>query len=254
MDAMTHVDLGALPKTDEYPGTPVFGAVRFQTPWRELAAAELPAGGRFAPPSGTPSEQGYLVLEGIVDCVCGNRRERLPGPGALLLGVGETHSVSNPGPLPARLLYANVETDGPAADERSLLTAAVDPEELTWRDAIHGGCGRIATRHIWGPDDFRSTWTFLDHAVLAADSSVGHHYHDALEECFLIRRGRGYMTISDRTFEVGPGSATWQGIGHGHGIYNPGPEELDFLRVAVAQRDEPFTTVDLHDDLSARRP
>ena len=62
------------------------------------------------------------------------------------------------------------------------------------------------------------------------------------------------MTIGDQTFAVGPGSATWQEIGAGHGIYNPGPEELDFLRVAVALPDEAFTTVDLHDDLAGRRP
>ena len=83
---------------------------------------------------------------------------------------------------------------------------------------------------------------------------MGLHYHDALEECFLIRQGRGYMTIGDQTCEVGPNSATWQAIGQGHGIYNPGPDQLDFLRVAVALPDEQFTTVDLRDDLSGRRP
>ena len=63
------------------------------------------------------------------------------------------------------------------------------------------------------------------------------------------------MTIADETFAVKPGSVTWQGIGHGHGIYNPGPEKLEFVRIAVKQADEEYTTMhDLHDDLSARRP
>ena len=47
------------------------------------------------------------------------------------------------------------------------------------------------------------------------------------------------MTIDDETFEVSPGSVTWQGIGQAHGITNPGPDALDFLRVAV-RRDEPY--------------
>ena len=89
---------------------------------------------------------------------------------------------------------------------------------------------------------FHSTWTFLDHAILSAGGSVGYHYHDALEECFVVLRGRGLMTIDDETFEVSPGSVTWQGIGQAHGIFNPGPDALDFLRVAVAHRDEPYTT------------
>jgi mannose-6-phosphate isomerase-like protein (cupin superfamily) len=125
---------------------------------------------------------------------------------------------------------------------------------LTWRDAIHGGAGRIATRHVLRPEDFHSTWTFLDHAVLGPGGSVGYHYHDALEECFIVLHGKGLMTIDEQTFAIAEGSVTWQGIGQGHGIYNPGPEELGFLRVAVAQKNEEYTTIDLHDDLSGRTP
>ena len=129
-----------------------------------------------------------------------------------------------------------------------------DESLLTWRDAIHGGSGRVATRHVLRPEDFHSTWTFLDHAILSAGGSVGYHYHDELEECFVVLRGCGLMTIDDNTFEVSPGSVTWQGIGQAHGIFNPGPDTLHFLRVAVAQRDDPYTTIDLHDDLSRREP
>ena len=133
-------------------------------------------------------------------------------------------------------------------------TGSFAPAELKWRDAIHGGCGRIATRHVLKPEDFRSSWTFLDHAILSAGGSVGYHYHDAMEESFVVLAGEGLMTIGDETFAVGQGSVTWQGIGQGHGIYNPGPDELEFVRIAVAQKDEEYTTIDLHDDLSSRGP
>ena len=59
---------------------------------------------------------------------------------------------------------------------------------------------------------------------------MGYHYHDALEESFVVLSGEGLVTIDDETFAVGQGSVTWQGIGQGHGIYNPGPEELEFVR------------------------
>ena len=112
----------------------------------------------------------------------------------------------------------------------------------------------IATRHIWGPGDFLSSWTFLDHAILSPGSAVGYHYHEALEECFVILGGRGYMTIDGDTFAVGPGSVTYQGIEKGHGIYNPGSAPLDFLRIAVAMPGEEVETIDLDEDLSARTP
>ena len=38
------------------------------------------------------------------------------------------------------------------------------------------------------------------------------------------------------------------------GIYNVADEELSFIRVAVADTDGAFTTVDEHDDLTGRRP
>ena len=152
------------------------------------------------------------------------------------------------------MVHVRVGLEEKADGEQPLRLAAVDRDALAWRAAIHGGAGRIATRHIWGADDFRSTWTFADHAILAPQSSVGYHLHEALEECFLVLRGGGYMTIEAQTFEVGPGSMTWQGIEQGHGIYNPRSGELEFLRLAVALPEREFTTVDLNDDLAGRRP
>ena len=55
------------------------------------------------------------------------------------------------------------------------------------------------------------------------------------------------------TFEVEPGSVTFQGIEQAHGIYNPGDESLAFLRIAIGVPGEEFTTIDLDDDLASRR-
>ena len=249
---MKHVGLNKLQKAST--GVPVFGGVDFETPWEMLDYVELAPGEHFSPPLQASCEEGYVVLDGALECSWAVTAEQLEGPAVLLCGAGARHTLSNSGERPARLLYVKVAMEESAAGAQPLRAEAVDAGKLRWRAAIHGGAGRIATRHIWGPDDFCSTWTFLDHAVLEKHSSVGYHYHDALEECFLILRGRGYMTLADESFDVGPGSMTWQGIGQGHGIYNPHAEELDFLRLAVAQRDEDYTTVDLHDSLAARRP
>ena len=62
------------------------------------------------------------------------------------------------------------------------------------------------------------------------------------------------MTMGDSTFEVGPGSVTFQPVGVGHGLYNPFEEELDFVRLAVGIPGETFTTIDLDSDLRDRRP
>ena len=232
----------------------IFPGRRFQTSWRLFNCLDLAPGKEARIAADELCEHGYIVVEGVVELVCGGMGREVQGPAVLLAKIGGEHAINNRGGESARLVHMSVATGESVDAHRPFRVEPVDLESLRWSDAIHRGAGRIATRHLWGPEDFHSSWAFVDHAVLESRSSVGYHYHDALEECFLVLKGRGFMTIDDETFAVGPNSVTWQGIGTGHGIYNPAAENLEFLRLAVAQEDREFTTIDLHDDLSGRSP
>lgn len=235
-------------------GTPVFPGLAMASAWRELGYLVLPEGTAYSATSEAYNEAGYLLLEGTVAVAGPEVATQVTGPAALLCGVGWGHTLANAGATTARLLRLSAQLQGGPPTDRALLAEAVDPAQLKWRPAIHGGVGQIATRHIWGPADFCSPWVFLDHAILAPGSSLGYHYHDALEECFVVLGGQGYLTLDDQTFAVEPGSVTWQGIGQHHGLYNPTAQPLDFLRAAIGIRGEQYTTVDLHDDLRDRMP
>ena len=274
MKHIRHVRLDELdPK-----GSPIFEGLRRQTPWEAfdywvLAPGELRS---VSGAIGMPCEQGYVFMDGPVELTVGQQRIASgEGPGFIVEPTGGTHELKNLTKRSIQVLHVRVAMDVDAETQQRqvnqfleealdietgvtqgvpVLKGTFDEQALKWRDAIHGGCGQIATRHVLSPDDFRSTWTFLDHAILGAGGSVGYHYHDFLEESFVVLKGQGLMTIDDETFAAESGSVTWQGIGQGHGIYNPGPEKLEFVRIAVKQADEEYTTIDLHDDLSARRP
>ena len=206
--------------------------------------------------TGKAYEQGYVFTGGPVELTVGQQRvESGEGPCFVVESAGCDHELKNLTDTSVNVLSVRVALDADSETQNVLpKVGTFDEQALKWRDAIHGGCGQIATRHVLSPDDFCSDWTFLDHAILDAGGSVGYHYHDFLEESFVVLKGQGLMTIADETFAVGLGSVTWQGIGQGHGIYNPGPEKLEFVRIAVKQAYEEYTTIDLHDDLSARRP
>ena len=249
---MKHVRLNELdPK-----GGPIFAGLRPETPWEAfdywvLAPEEM----RTVAGTGMACEQGYVFTGGSVELTVREQRVK-SGAGAAFIvkPTGGDHALKNLTDRPVQVLRVRVALDVDAETRQGPKVGTFDEQALKWRDAIHGGCGQVATRHVLSPDDFRSDWTFLDHAILSAGGSVGYHYHDFLEESFVVLRGQGLMTIDDETFAVESGSVTWQGIGQGHGIYNPGPEKLEFVRIAVKQADEEYTTIDLHDDLSARRP
>jgi len=248
---MRHTRLNPLPATTP---APVFPGLEMASAWGELQYLVLPAGAQCGSSAAPDREVGYILLGGAIDLEGPDLGAQFEGPTALLCGVGWPHTLANAGAGTAQLLRFSAALQGNAPAAPTFRAESVDQARLKWRPAIHGGAGQIATRHIWGPGDFSSPWVFLDHAVLAPQSSLGYHYHDALEECFVVLSGQGYITISDQTLAVGPGSVTWQGIGQPHGLYNSGGEPLDFLRVAVGIRGEQYTTIDLNDSLLKRKP
>ncbi len=254
MKHIRHIHLNEL----DQEGGPVFSGLQRQTLWLAFDYWVLaPGEKRSVEGIGIACEQGYVFTGGPVELAVGQQRvESGKGPCFVVEPTGCAHELKNLTDASVNVLSVRVAMDADSETQQGLQpkTGTFDDQALKWRDAIHGGCGQIATRHVLSPDDFCSDWTFLDHAILGAGGSVGFHYHDFLEESFVVLKGQGLMTIADETFAVESGSVTWQGIGQGHGIYNPGPEKLEFVRIAVKQADEEYTTIDLHDDLSARRP
>ena len=228
---------------------PVFPGAAFATPWRIFDLVELPPGEAAESPD-DDCEQGFLVLRGKA-CFEANGTVAEVGETAAVVATGASRLRATAGTCTALSIVVDL-AEAPSLGH--LRVDSVDAGKLTRRPSIHGGGGEIATRHIWGPGDFSSSWTFLDHAILSPGSAVGYHFHEALEECFVVLGGRGYMTVDGETFAVGSGSVTYQGIGKGHGIYNPDSAPLDFLRIAVAIPGEEVATIDLDDDLSTRTP
>ena len=240
----------AVPATDP---VALFPGIPRRTPWPRLDLVDLgPASVHAADPA-ADMECGYLLLRGTAAVESGGPEAfgAVDAPAALLCGVGAGHRLTA-GAAGARLIAIGVSGADPGRGR--FLSEPFDRGRLPWRDAIHGGGGRIATRHLWGPEDFASSWTFVDHAILSQGSSLGRHYHEHMDEVFVVLSGSGEMTIGDRTTRIGPGHITLQRHGEGHGLLNPCEEDLDFVRVAVAAEGETFTTVDLTTPLGEEPP
>ncbi|MEE2658282.1 MAG: cupin domain-containing protein [Candidatus Latescibacterota bacterium] len=247
---MTHIRLAGNREFDLSGPGPVFPDLSFRSSWQAFEQIYLRVGQRFESGSTQQLEEGYLLLDGSVSVEMPELVVEPQGPCALLCGVDSAHRIV--AQTDALLLRIAVGVSKPSPPRFGVQD--FDREALDWQASIHGGGGCIATRHLWRPEDFVSSWTFVDHAILQTGSSVGYHYHDHLEESFIVLRGHGYMTLDDATFEVEPGSVTFQREGAHHGIYNPFEEEFDFIRVAVAAPDQQFATVDLDEDMRSRSP
>lgn len=231
------------------------------TPWDRFEVQELACGvGCDEPAAG--EEVGYLLLSGQVGVsqadVDGEQYLSATAPSVVCCAIG-AHRLQA-GPSGARFIRFAVDAKTPSGGQ--LRSDELTRDRLPWREAIHGGGGRIGTRHLWRPEEFTSSLTFVDHAVLSKGSSLGCHYHDFLEEAFVVLSGRGWMSFVGadparptlQTVEIGPGDVTWQAANVGHGLYNPFAEDLEFVRIAVAAPDADYTTVDLDNDMRQCRP
>ena len=165
--------------------------------------------------------RAMCLQAGPVELTVGQQRiESGTGPGFIVEPTGCAHVLKNLTDASVNVLSVRVAMDVNAETQQGVhpKVGTFDEQALKWRDAIHGGSGQIATRHVLSPDDFYSDWTFLDHAILSAGGSVGFHYHDFLEESFVVLKGQGLMTIDDETFAVGPGvgdlARHWAGARH----------------------------------------
>ncbi|MGH9330255.1 MAG: cupin domain-containing protein [Vicinamibacterales bacterium] len=59
-------------------------------------------------------------------------------------------------------------------------------------------------------------------------SAIGYHLQKE-DEIYYVLSGRGVMTIDDKTFDVGPGSAILTRPGSSHGLRQTGGEDLVIL-------------------------
>ena len=150
---MKHVRLNEL----EPNGGPIFAGLRPETPWEAfdywvLAPGEMRS---VSAGMGMACEQGYVFTGGAVELTVRWQRMK-SGKGAAFIvePTGGDHALENLTDRPVQVLRVRVALDVDAGPRQGPKVGTFDAQALTWRDAIHGGCGQIATRHVLSPDDF----------------------------------------------------------------------------------------------------
>lgn len=98
---------------------------------------------------------------------------------------------------------------------------------------VHEGAGTLNYMALYQRPSFASKFLFLHRGQLMPKSSIGRHYHNRMEEMFVILDGKAQFTIDGRTSEIeGPAGAPCR-MGSVHGIYNPTDEPVEWMNIAV---------------------
>jgi mannose-6-phosphate isomerase-like protein (cupin superfamily) len=142
------------------------------------------------------------------------------------------------GPAPSTSLAAG------ALSQRIVHT---DPAAYRPAPAVHGGAGTMSFTALLNRGAVTPEFNFLHRGVIPAGAGIGHHFHNMVEEMFVILDGEAQFTIDGRTATVkGPAGVLCR-TGHSHAIYNPGPASVQWMNLNVSLVPGVYDNFDLGD-------
>src|SRR6266542_1226297 len=125
--------------------------------------------------------------------------------------------------------------------------AHTDPAAYRLLSAVHGGAGSMSFTALLNRGAVTPEFNFLHRGVIPAGAGIGHHFHNVVEEMFVILDGEAQFTIDGRTATVkGPAGVLCQS-GHSHAIYNAGPAPVQWMNLNVSLIPGVYDNFDLGD-------
>jgi mannose-6-phosphate isomerase-like protein (cupin superfamily) len=122
-----------------------------------------------------------------------------------------------------------------------------DPAKYRPSPAVHGGAGTMSFTALLNRGALTPEFNFLHRGVIPGGTGIGHHFHNVVEEMFVILDGEAQFTIDGRTASVkGPAGVLCR-TGHSHAIYNPGSTPVQWMNLNVSLVPGVFDYFDLGD-------
>ena len=122
-----------------------------------------------------------------------------------------------------------------------------DPGAYRQSAAVHAGAGSMAFTALLNRGAVTPEFNFLHRGVIPPGAGIGHHFHNTVEEMFVILDGEAQFTIDGRTSTIkGPAGVICR-TGHSHAIYNAGPTPVQWMNLNVSLNAGVYDAFDLGD-------
>lgn len=146
------------------------------------------------------------------------------------------------------LLAVMIATPALAREPLSERIVFADPAKYRAAKGVHGGAGILNYMGMFDGQTFNTNFLFLHRGILEPKSGIGHHYHNQMEEMFVILDNEAEFTIDGRTSRLaGPAGAPCR-MGRSHGIYNPTDRPTPWMNIAISSVKAKYDATDLGDD------
>jgi uncharacterized cupin superfamily protein len=122
-----------------------------------------------------------------------------------------------------------------------------DPSRYRRHEGSHRGVGALQLCTLLDSTSLDANLVFVHRGQLLPGSGIGHHFHNTVEEMFIIFDNEAEFTIDGRTSALtGPVGAPCR-RGHSHAIYNRSDRPTEWMNINVSLAKDRYDAVDLGD-------
>lgn len=138
----------------------------------------------------------------------------------------------------------------PAAQQSPLSARVVPTDSSTYRPltAVHAGAGNMAFAGLLNRGAIGPHFNFLHRGEIPAGSGIGHHFHNTVDEMFVILNSEAQFTVNGRTARIQGPAAVVCRMGDSHALLNTGTETLQWMNFQASSVAGVTDAFDLGDD------
>jgi mannose-6-phosphate isomerase-like protein (cupin superfamily) len=137
-----------------------------------------------------------------------------------------------------------------SAQQTPLASRIVATQASTFRPltAVHAGAGNMAFAGLLNRGAIGPLFNFLHRGEIPVGSGIGHHFHNTVEEMFVILNGEADFTVNGRTARLQGPVAVICRMGDSHAILNTGTETVQWMNFQAGATAGVSDAFDLGDD------